>query len=638
MCGIAGFCTLDGTPLPPEAEGWLEDMTRTLAHRGPDGQGLWVRGGVALGHRRLSIIDLAAGAQPMSDAEGRATVVFNGEIYNFAELREELEERGCVFRTRSDTEVILHAWLVWGTACLERFNGMFAFALWDARDRTLFCARDPFGKKPFCYTVQGGRLAFASEMSALTRLPGLEFSIRPQALMRYLAYEYVPTPESIYQQAHRLPPAHFLLLRDGRIRVERYWDLPAPEPVAPGVTEDDLAAELRARLTAAVRRRLVSDVPLGVFLSGGIDSSIVAGLMASMAPRIKTFSIGFREASYDESRYARCVAAHYGTDHRERILSADECADILPEVITRLDEPMADASVAPTYLLSGVTREKVTVALGGDGADELLAGYEHYIGFKVAEWYNRAPAAVRKGIIEPLARHLPASAGYINPRLAVATFLRGAHAPAWQRVQTMLTALTPDMQRELWRHPDEHFLEPDVLFAPTREQYAHWPRATPLERAFHVYARQFMLDDILVKVDRCSMMHSLEVRAPFLDRDFAVFVSRLPVEYKLHGFKRKYLLKKACADVLPREILTRNKRGFQIPVAAWLRGRLRPLVEELLGEDFLRRQGLFNPAAVRALVDEHVSGRADRRKSLWTLLVLQLWWRAKTPRMASAAE
>ncbi len=634
MCGIAGFCTLDGTSLPPEAERWLGEMTRVLAHRGPDGQGLWVHECVALGHRRLSIIDLSTGGQPMSDAEGRVTVTFNGEIYNFAELREELEGGGCVFRTRSDTEVILHAWLTWGTACLERFNGMFAFALWDARDRTLFCARDPFGKKPFCYTVQGGRLAFASEMTALTRLPGLEFSVRPQALMRYLAYEYVPTPETIYQQAHRLPPAHFLLLRDGHLRVERYWDMPAPAPAAAGVTEDDLAVELRARLTAAVRRRLVSDVPLGVFLSGGIDSSIVAGLMASMAPRIKTFSIGFREASYDESRYARCVASHYGTDHHERILSADECADILPEVIAGLDEPMADASVAPTYLLSGVTREKVTVALGGDGADELLAGYEHYIGFKVAEWYNKAPVAVRRGVIEPLARHLPASAGYINPRLAVATFLQGAHAPAWQRVQTMLTALTPDMQRELWLHPDERFLEPEMLFAPTREQYEHWPQATPLERAFHVYVRQFMLDDILVKVDRCSMMHSLEVRAPFLDKDFAAFAARLPVEYKLHGFKRKYLLKKACADVLPKEILTRNKRGFQIPVAAWLRGQLRPLVEELLGEDFLRRQGLFNSAAVRALVDEHVSGRADRRKQLWTLLVLQLWWRANAPRLA----
>ena len=637
MCGIAGFYQLDDSPLPPESRQWLEGMTRAMRHRGPDGQGLWHEGCVALGHRRLSIIDLSTGGQPMSDPSGRVTVTFNGEIYNFAEIREELRRKGHAFLTSSDTEVILHGWLEWGTACLSRFEGMFAFALWDAGERTLFCARDRFGKKPFFYTVQQGRFIFASELTALARFPELRLSVHPHALMRYLAYEYAPTPSCIYQEVRKLPPAHFLMVRDGDVRMERYWDMPVPEPAQ--ASEGDLASTLRTLLDKAVQRRMVSDVPLGVFLSGGIDSSIVAGLMAAHAPRIKTFSIGFEEASYDESRYARIVAQRYGTEHHERILSAKECAHILPEVVSRLDEPMADASIAPTYLLSGVTREKVTVALGGDGADELLAGYEHYIGFKLAEWYRRAPAALRKGCIEPLTRLLPASAGYINPRLAVATFLEGAYAPAWLRVQTMLTAFTPDMQRALWgpRGTDD-FLEPERLFAPTREQYEHWPRtlrgATPLARAFHVYVRQFLLDDILVKVDRCSMMHSLEVRAPFLDRDVAEFVARLPVSYKLHGFQRKYLLKKACADVLPPEILTRNKRGFQIPVAAWLRGELRPLVEELLGEDFLRRQGVFHAPAVRRLVDEHVSGRADLRKPLWTLLVLQLWWKENRPCLA----
>lgn len=632
MCGIAGFCTMDASPLSPDAAGWLRTMTDLLAHRGPDGQGSWLGDSVALGHRRLSIIDLDSGGQPMSDADNRATVVFNGEIYNFAEIRTELESRGCVFRTRSDTEVILYGWLVWGTACLEHFDGMFAFALWDAQEQTLFCARDRFGKKPFYYTLQNNIFAFASEVTALASLPGLDLSVAPHTLMRYLAYEYVPTPQSIYAQVQKLPPAHFLLFKQGAVRVERYWDMPTPQPTQTG--EDDLAAELRVLLKQAVRRRMVSDVPLGVFLSGGIDSSIVAGLMASLSPQVKTFSIGFTEASYDESHYARLVAQCYGTEHHERILSADECADILPSVITRLDEPMADASVAPTYLLSGVTREKVTVALGGDGADELFAGYEHYIGFKIAEWYNTLPRAVREKAIEPLCRHLPASAGYINPRLAVATFLQGAHAPAWQRVQTMLTAFTPEMQRELWQQPDADFLQADTLFGPTREHYDHWKNAKPLERAFHVYARQFLLDDILVKVDRCSMMHSLEVRAPFLDKDVANFAARLPVEYRLNGFKRKYLLKKSCADLLPKEILTRNKRGFQIPVAAWLRGKLRPLVEELLGVEHLRQQGLFAPAVVRGLVDAHMSGKADLRKPLWTLLVLQLWLQHHKPRMA----
>lgn len=641
MCGIAGFCRLDNSPLPPDSREWLRDMTTAMVHRGPDGEGLWMDGPVALGHRRLSIIDLCAGGQPMSDASGRVTVSFNGEIYNFEEIRQELSARGCQFRTRSDTEVIIHGWLEWGVDCLEHFEGMFAFALWDSKDKSLFCARDRFGKKPFCYTVQQGTLVFASELTALTRFPGLQCTVRPDTLMRYLAYEYVPTPQCVYQEVHKLPPAHFLLLRDGQIKVQRYWDMPVPDNSSGGrqPAEEELAAELRALLAAAVKRRMISDVPLGVFLSGGIDSSIVAGLMAMQAPRIKTFSIGFTEASYDESHYARIVARHYDTDHHERILSAADCARILPEVVSRLDEPMADASVAPTYLLSGVTREKVTVALGGDGADELLAGYEHYIGFKVAEWYNALPAFVRTGFIERLAPFLPASGGYVNPRLAVATFLQGAHAPAWQRVQTMLTAFTPDMQQALWQgtQADTSALAAERLFAPTREHFEHWPAhsgATPLDRAFHVYVRQFLLDDILVKVDRCSMMHSLEVRAPFLDRSVAEFVARLPAHYKLRGFKRKYLLKKACADVLPREILTRNKRGFQIPVAQWLRGELRPLVEELLGEDFLRQQGLFNTEAVRRLVDSHVSGQADLRKPLWTLLVLQLWWKANAPRVA----
>ncbi|MBT9750070.1 asparagine synthase (glutamine-hydrolyzing) [Desulfovibrio desulfuricans] len=638
MCGIAGICQVDASPLTPEAGQWVKAMTDRMSHRGPDGEGQWSSGPVCLGHRRLSIIDLSGGGQPMHSADGQMTVTFNGEIYNYAELKEQLTALGGQFQTSSDTEVILEGYRIWGPDCLARFDGMFAFALWDNQQRRLFCARDRFGKKPFFYTVQHGRLYFASELTGIEQLRHLSLTMNPQAVMRYLAYEYVPTPHSVYTEVQSLPPSHMLLLQDGNLSISRYWDMPMPDE-SDRRSDNELCEELRFLLSRAVRRRMVSDVPLGVFLSGGIDSSIVAGLMARQSSTaIKTFSIGFSEASYDESRYARIVAKTFATDHHERVLSAEECADTLPGIISRMDVPMADASVAPTWLLSGVTREKVTVALGGDGADELWAGYEHYIGFKVAQWYNAAPSALRKGIIEPLAQLLPSSAGYINPRLAVATFLRAAHAPAWQRVQTMLTAFTPDMQESIldsaFKAQQPGFLAPEVLFAPTREHYDHWQpqnAATPLARAFHVYARQFMLDDILVKVDRCSMLHSLEVRAPFLDKDAAEFAARLPVSRKLHGFKRKWLLKKAFAELLPDEILYRNKRGFQIPVAQWLRGRMRPLMEDLLSESTLKAQGIFNHQAVRALMDEHVSGRADLRKPLWTLLVFQLWWRARHP-------
>lgn len=629
MCGIAGFVQASGEPLPEAASQWLGAMTGCMAHRGPDGEGLLVDGPTALGHRRLSIIDLSTGGQPMEHHSGRLAVTFNGEIYNFQDIKSKLEAKGHVFHTHSDTEIILAGWLEWGPECLERFEGMFAFALWDRPARTLFCARDRFGKKPFFYTLQNGIFAFASELSALTRLPGLNLSVDPRTLARFLAYEYVPTPDSIYREVHKLPPSQYLLFRDGDITLGRYWDLPAPEPTK--ASERELCEELDRLLTRAVKRRMISDVPLGVFLSGGIDSSIVAGLMARLAPRIKTFSIGFKEASYDETRFARLVAERFGTDHHERILNAEDCADLLPEIVTRFDEPMADPSIAPTFLLSKVTREKVTVALGGDGADELFAGYEHFIGLKAAGWYNALPAMLRRGVVDPICARLPASDGYVNLRLGAATFLAGARQPGWLRVQTWLTALHPELQEKLWLNPDREFLARESLFASTRHAFASSSARTDMERAFHAYARQFLLDYILVKVDRCTMMHSLEARAPFLDRDFAEFACRLPVEFKLKGLTRKYLLKKAMADVLPKEILNRNKRGFLIPVARWLRDKLKPLVEDLLGESHLKRQGLFDPKTVRALIDEHDSGRFDRRKELWTLLVLQLWLKHNTP-------
>lgn len=636
MCGIAGFVHLDPQALPPAETrlAWLEAMTRTLRHRGPDGQGHLLEGPAALGHRRLSIIDLSTGGQPMTDCGGQVAVTFNGEIYNYREIRRELAARGHVFRTTSDTEVILKAWQEKGPDCLDDFEGMFAFALWDARTRTLFAARDRFGKKPFYYTLQKGVFAFASELTALRALPFLSLDVTTKALARFLSYEYVPTPESIYRQVKKLRPAHFLLLRDGEISTAPYWDMPPPDPDTTQ-NEDELCERLRLLLAQAVKRRLVSDVPLGVFLSGGIDSSTVAALMAGMSARVKTFSIGFTEKSYDESPYARAVAKRFATDHHERILSAAECGGLLPEIVGRFDEPMADPSIVPTFLLSKVTREKVTVALGGDGPDELFAGYEYYPAFNLAEKYLRLPTFLRKGLIEPLAGRLPQSSGYVNPRGVARTFLAGVAAPRELRVQTWLSAFSPEAQISLWQHPDTAFLAPGRLFEPTIRLFDAFPADESLAKVFYTFARQYMLDYILVKVDRCSMMHSLEVRAPFLDRDLAEFACRLPIRMKLRGGTRKYLLKKAVADILPREILARKKRGFLIPSALWLRETLKPHMDELLGEAFLKKQGLFNPETVVALRAEHQNGVRDHRKELWTLLVLQLWLKAHKPSIAS---
>jgi asparagine synthase (glutamine-hydrolysing) len=635
MCGIAGFILLPGGGAAPGAEderaALVTAMTDTMKTRGPDGAGVWVEGPAALGHRRLSIIDLAAGAQPMLDAGGRAAVTFNGEIYNYRELRAELEAKGFAFATGSDTEVILNGWLAWGEACLDRFEGMFAFALWDRKTRTLFAARDRYGKKPFFYTLQNGVFAFASELSALRALPFLRFTTSRRQIAQFLAYEYCPTPASIHREAAKLPPAHFLILREGgEPRIAPYWTLPAPEERATA-PEPELCERLVALLDRAVARRLVSDVPLGVFLSGGLDSSLVAALMARHGP-VKSFSIGFREASYDESPHARLVAGRIGSDHTERILDADACGALLPEIVERFDEPMSDPSIVPTYLLSKLTREKVTVALGGDGGDELFAGYETFYAMRLADWYARLPGFARAAA-GPLSGLLPQSSGYVNPRLMVRTFLDGADNPAWQRTQRWLTPFPPELLRRVMPGPGLD-LSPQAVFAPTRALYDACPADTPLAKSFAVFARQFLLDYILVKVDRCSMMHSLEVRAPLLDRDVAEFVWRLPVDLKLRGLKGKHLLRRAARGIVPDEILRRPKRGFLIPVAGWLRGVLRPLLLDVLSQGALKRQGLFDAQEVARLVEEHLSGRADHRRPLWTLLTLSLWLNRHKPEIA----
>ncbi|WP_027183877.1 asparagine synthase (glutamine-hydrolyzing) [Desulfovibrio inopinatus] len=629
MCGIAGFVYTTTDHIPPEnvRRDTLVTMTDAIMHRGPDGDGQIINGPAALGHRRLSIIDLAGGSQPLTDTHGRAVVTFNGEIYNFQEIRTQLLARGHTFATNSDTEVLVAAYLEYGPACLNLFEGMFAFAIWDTTKKTLFAARDRFGKKPLFYTLQHGLFAFASELTALRKHPDLRFHVTKEALARFLSYLYVPTPQSIFKDVFKLKAGHYLTLENGQINTQCYWDLPGPLDRI-DASEEEICSELRRLGQQAVSRRLVSDVPLGVFLSGGVDSSTVAALMAQISDKVKTFSIGFSEKSYDESQFAQLVADKYKTDHHVKILSAADCGSLLPEIVSRFDEPMADPSIVPTYLLSKVTRERVTVALGGDGADELFAGYEHFIGFNLIGKYLALPAVLRHKFIEPLARRLPMSTGYVNPRLVAEEIMAGAAVPRWLCIQTWLSALSPDMQMQLWNSPDRTLLDPNNLFASTRALFDASPSDIPLAKAFYAYAKQYLLDYILVKVDRCSMMHSLEVRAPFLDRDFAEFVARLPLRLKLKGTKRKYIMKKAFGDLLPDGIANRQKRGFLIPSALWLKTNLRPDLERLLGKKHLNDQGLFNPAYAQTLMDEHFSDIRDHRMPLWTMLVLQLWLEA----------
>ncbi len=625
MCGIAGFLNAPGSR--DEQARWLELMTETLHRRGPDGGGLWIEGQAALGHRRLSIIDLVTGSQPMTADDNAATVVYNGELYNFREIRETLSGMGVSFRTRSDTEVLLSSYLMWGVDCLERFEGMFSFALWDNRTKSLFAARDRMGKKPFYFTLQNGVFAFASELTALKKLPFISLEIDKDSLASYLAYEYVPTPQTIFRNVYKLQPGHFLIFRDGQISTRKFWDLPLPLATCP-TSEKEVCEHTVKLLKDAVRKRLVSDVPLGVFLSGGIDSSAVVALMAEEVDpkKIKTFSIGFTEASYDESRYARLVANHFGTDHHEQILSAVEAGKLLPSIVSLLDEPMSDPSIVPTFLLSEVTRRDVTVALGGDGGDELFAGYEYYSAFLLSNYYLKLPEALRKNIIEPISRKLPISTGYVSPRHVAEKFFSGVYAPEWLRTQKWLGAISEDMQQGLWSTPPEIIHDPVQLYSSTHELYSGFKSNDPLNRVFYLLTKQYLLDYILVKVDRCSMMNSLEVRAPFLDRGVVEYVFSLPPGMKIRRFKRKYLLKKALRKRLPEEILYRKKRGFLIPSALWLKQTLKPLVEEMFDEGRLRRQGIFNPSAISRLVFEHSNGIVDHRKELWTLLIFQLWY------------
>jgi asparagine synthase (glutamine-hydrolysing) len=618
MCGIAGFLRSDGQWADRAI---VERMTATLSHRGPDGAGYHCDGPVALGHRRLSIIDVGGGAQPMSNEDGTIWVSYNGELYNELELRAELETKGHRYRTASDTESLVHLYEEEGVDFVRRLNGMFALAIWDGNRGRLVLARDRMGQKPLFYgMLPGGGLAFGSEPKAVLAHPEIGRQLDAGGLVRYLFYEYIPAPFSIWQSLRKLPQAHVLVWEAGAVQLRRYWE----STVSPAAEADfdTTAQSFWEEFRASVARHRRSDVPLGVFLSGGVDSSSVAAALCEVEPasNVRTFSIGFEDPSFDESRHARAVARHLGTDHHERTFSIESLYELLPEVAGWLDEPFGDASILPTHLLSRFARGEVTVVLGGDGADELLAGYPTFAAERAAGVFRRLPRQAQVLAGAAVGR-LPVDHRNFSLDFKLKQFLRGAAEPLPLAHQRWLGSFSGAEIARLLVGGDPIGIEAEHL----RRAEGIGGGADELSRSLALYQDTYLPEDILTKVDRASMACGLEVRAPFLDTGLVDFMQALPSAYKLGRHRSKRLLKRAAASRLPASILGRPKKGFGIPVAQWLRGPLTPLVDRLLGRDRLERQGLFRPEEVARRIAEHRAGVRDHRKPIWTLLMFQLW-------------
>jgi asparagine synthase (glutamine-hydrolysing) len=626
MCGICGIVSFTSEDVP---RGALERMCGALVHRGPDDEGIHVAGPAGLAQRRLSIIDLSAGAvAPLSNEDGTVWVTQNGEIYNFQELRAELEEKGHVFRTSTDTEVIVHLYEQHGLDCVSRLRGMFAFAIWDASKQRLMIARDRLGKKPVLYTKTPGRFIFASSIAALLENTDVSAAPNYRALDDFLAYQYVPSPETAFAGIHKLPPGHFLTCSaDGGIEVRRYWRPPlAKAATSPPPDSRDLEIELRERLREAVRMRMIADVPLGAFLSGGVDSSAVVALMAQASDRpVKTFSIGFEERDFDELPFARRLSQQYGTDHHEFIVRPD-ATSILHELVWHYGEPFADSSALPTYYLSRLTREHVTVALSGDGGDENFAGYDNY---RIVAAWNQAdmlPVAARRavqagvdGVLQRLPYH-PTAARVGRASAMLASDLS-------ERFRLQSSVLKPEEKRAAYT-PRFRALLADAGRAPRGPaSLPEDPEADPLDwMAWHDL--QFYLPDcLMVKVDVASMANSLEVRAPLLDHEFVEFAATIPVALKRDATGGKIILKRALAGLVPAETLERPKKGFGVPLRRWFGGDLLDLVRGTLLDERARRRDLFEPGLLRQLVDDHAAGRHDWSHRLWALVWLELWFR-----------
>ncbi len=666
MCGIAGAAwTADVAPLLPAT---LERMISAISHRGPDdsgkyfsGEGRGARGelenassllpppplplapsgpAAALGFRRLSIIDLSTGHQPLANEDESVWIVFNGEIYNYRELRADLEARGHRFRTNTDTECIVHLYEDLGPECVQRLRGMFAFAIWDDRLKRLLLARDRAGKKPLFYRLDHGQLTFASELKSLLLVPGAPRRLNRRAIDSFLCYQYVPYPDCILEGYHKLPPAHFAVFEDGYLDVVRYWQ----PPYEPDISNDKSQIsnlksgvanwsagrwqqELRRTLTEAVRMRMRSDVPLGAFLSGGVDSTIITGLMQEQSDRpVHTFSIGFPIKEFDERTYAREAAKHLGTEHHELVVQPN-ALEILPKLIWHYDEPFADSSAIPTMYLSEMTRRHVTVALSGDGGDELFAGYTRYLAVKLASRFDRLPTALKRLITAKLWQRLPSGAGHRSLLRRGKRFLAALGELPEKRYLSWVGIFGESQRRELYR-PEfaaelGDFDAGDFLL----RAYDECPSRDLITRTTCADVLTYLPCDILTKVDIASMAYSLECRSPFLDQEVMELAARMPIELKLRGNQGKQILLDTFSDLLPPSIQRRRKMGFGVPLPNWFRGELQPFLRDVLFDSRTLARGFFKPSAVQRLFDEHIQGKTDHAHRLWALLCLELWQR-----------
>ncbi len=621
MCGIVGIVRNDKSDVDQTL---LARMCAAIKHRGPDDDGFYFNGAVGLGMRRLAIIDLKSGQQPIHNQDRTAWIVFNGEIYNYRELRDQLEKLGHSFYTNSDTEAIVHAYDQFGADCPRHLRGMFAFAIWDERSQELFIARDRVGKKPLLYAQVNGQFVFGSEFSALLQHPDIPKDVDFEALNHYLSFMCVPAPLTAYQAIRKLEPGHSLRYRKGDIKIERYWQPDFSKKL--DISEQEAGERTIEILREAVKVRLMSEVPLGAFLSGGIDSSAVVALMAEESDTpVKTFSIGFEEQDFSELHHARRVAEHVGADHHEFIVRPD-ALEVLPILVEHYGEPYADSSAVPTYYVARETRKHVTVALNGDGGDESFAGYERYAAMRVAEKYHRIPAVLRETVVRQAIELMPSSETKRSRLRDVKRFVEAASLPKAERYLRWVSVFDSQAKLDLYTDTFRRQTQPNPAAGIIDPWFARANGSGIVDAALLTDIMTYLPNDLLVKVDIATMANSLEARSPFLDHHVIEFAASLPEKYKLRGLTTKYLLKRVLRKLLPAEILGRRKMGFGVPIGHWFRGKLQPFLRETILSEAALKRGLFKPDAVKRMVELHTRSERDYSHQLWTLLMLELWF------------